>query len=266
MGRIEEYPCETLTANVSADINVLMDVTGAGTSGVTDVEIILGSEFDSTFDVRHGGAYRFEIDIPEGATITGVRLQIYGSGGGNAGGPMPLSGGFLKRQENANSWEDDSAFAEWTLDTHHALPEYGDGGLPTEEVVTLDPTVWWGDAPGFEDVSMGLVGLFASFDIGEGTLPPRTDGGGEVVGLVSQLQRYLDDPENKKTRGATKVNSIPVALLIHRHHEGDRDQYQYTHSTDGPNAAFHPKLLVEWEIRAGEGSIINRPRLTLNFT
>lgn len=213
----------------------------------------IGSQYDGTFDIIQQGFFKFELDIPEDATLLGLRFYT-GSGTESSVGPIDIYGGFLKRQENSKPWESAAACKIWEIENDVPLANFinVNGGNITNDAV------FFGGSPGFPNTSMPRAGIPDEWSFGEGTFDGETNA--DVVGLLAQLQAYLDDDDNKATRGDTSTGDIAVMLTFLREVVGDRNEFQYLPMTDEPYfPQKRPRLEIEYEPLPDAKRVIGEP-------
>ena len=223
------------------DGDQLMRKIGAASQSVTEVAGFVGSQLVGFFQHPTACFFRFEVTVPEGATINGIQLVLKTAASGTLG-PIDLVGGFCKRQGGLNAWELASGLGAWSTDTDVPF-----GEANTFTGVQTYSTVWWGDAPAFEDDELEVVtGVSQTWSIGEGTLTGGT--AADVTGMVSQLQSYLDDETVSATRGDTVAGAVSVLFQIYRHYAGTSSQSQPLRFSDHTNTGSHPVLKVDWTL------------------
>lgn len=221
------------------DTGQLSQETGAVPTSPAGFSFYIGSEYDGKNDLPQQGFWRFEVDIPAGATILGVRFEAVASGIGGALGPIPMYGGFLRQQGIPVGWENPDGCGEWLLDSDVPLVDFN-----TIFGVLHDEDPFWGGAKGFAEQPVQTAAVSAPWSIGEGTLPGAV---ATVTGLIAQLQSYLGDAGNEATRGATKADSIPVMFTALRDFVGLRNQFQFLHAAGATVASRRPKLRIDWQ-------------------
>lgn len=222
------------------DVGQLQQKTGVLPTSASFLSFYIGSQFDGTSDRPQQGFWRFEVDMPAGSTIIGVKFEATAFSAGTLG-PIDMYGGFLKQQDTAFAWEDADGCHEWlTLDTHIPLVDYNSFvGIQHDEIV------FWGGSAGFPRQALQVVGSGMKWSIGEGTFTGNS--AADVAGLITQLQGYLDDPGNEATRGLTKAGAIPVMFTVLRDFVGLRDQSQELDAQDSITALKRPTLTLEYK-------------------
>lgn len=249
---VEPRPGVPIGAN--GDVSELQSATGAGVATTHDIDLYIGDWFDDTFDLPKQGFFRFEVAKPKDATIVGVRFEATSATLAGSNGPIPMYGGFLKRQGGDTAWEGSLGVNHWAIDFQVPLVDY-------ESLVghIHDETVFWGDASGYAETNHATAVSSALWSIGDGTF---TGTAANAPGLVAQLQSYLDDDANEATRGSTKAGSVPVMFTVLRNSVGTRNQYQFIVASDSIVVEWRPRLRVEYTIPfKADRHVIGTPRL-----
>ena len=194
---------------VGGDLIDSCSVVGNPAYTLTNEDI--GIRFDIKGSSIYGFLGRFELEIPAGATITGVRIRMFSNGAG-AGATA------------ANEWamgfvDDDSiwpagGFNSTTYPTRVSLPwPRRMSGDP--ETLIDNPGAWVGNAyPATSYFTEPVIpfGNDLSFSEGPGLEPNNSDNRQVVTGLVSNLQTWLDsNPDRSNSASGT---AIPAAFAI----------------------------------------------------
>jgi hypothetical protein len=188
---------------------------------------------------------RYEVDVPAGATITGVKIK-YNSTGVTAGtDDLDITGGFVLPGPSGGGWEDSTGVLEWTSWVNDVpLGQSFDGiylaATRHSEVFAANTTASAG--PAFESASTSMVTTaYAEYSFGDG-ITAVTD----VTGLVDQLQNYIDNQES--LRGHTVTGSIPVLVQLYDHFpSGSDNHHQGLFQQDYTGGAhLKPSLTVKY--------------------
>lgn len=185
--------------------------------------------------------FRFELDIPKGDTITGVRLNLT-SITTDVGNAFELHGGFLNPDNSRAQWVDADGFE---------TPNYASmGDLPLAEWndLGIDPTVWWTEDSTDHFVELAYQPIYTTdqdVSIGDGDLTGYLQLSGE---LVDQLQSILDNDDYDTDFRDTGVgDGLPVAFqLLQPGDTHNQEESQVIHSGGSTTAAFRPTLEVKW--------------------
>jgi len=183
--------------------------------------------------VDHALFVRFEIGVPYGSTILGVKIEWAASGtfSTTGGTSMNITGGWIIPQTGSYQWQGDDAVGEWNNDTANIPFAEWDSG--DED----DLTVFQGGAPAFSSVSSVIVTTqYDLWSVGEGITAETT-----VTGLVNQLQSYLDTYDELYNGG-----SIPAMFQLYRPYTTTADHYQGLYPADWGAAEHRPKLTVHY--------------------
>jgi len=182
---------------------------------------------------------RFEVDVPKGATVTGVKIEYHSNGGVGGTDDIDISGGFVLPD---NDWEDSTGVLEWGSYATIPLAQSYDG--PFQDA-TEHPEVFQDGAPAFDAVTTELVStLFQEYSFGDGLTAITS-----VTGLVDQLQNYID--EHESLRDHVVAGSIPVLVQLYGDWiVGDDNHYQGLIQAD----------------YVGSFYLANRPSLTVEYT
>jgi len=177
---------------------------------------------------------RYEVDVPAGATITGVKIK-YNSTAQVAGtDDLDITGGFVLPDDD---WEDATGVLGWGS---WATIPLGQSSAEHPEVFAANTTHDAG--PAFESASTSMVTTaYAEYSFGDG-LDAETD----VAGLVYQLQNYIDSQES--LRGHTVAGKIPVLVQLYDHFpSGSDNHYQGLFQQDYTGGAhLKPSLTVKY--------------------
>lgn len=176
---------------------------------------------------------RFELDVPYGSTILGVKIEWRASGGYDTSGGtnMFITGGWIIPQTGSYKWQDPTGVLEWNNDSANVpFAEFDNGGVD-------DLTVFQGGAAAFHNVSSVIkTGLLQFWSIGEGIAAETT-----VTGLVDQLQAYIDANESLYASGI-----IPAMFQLYRPYTLTTDHWQGLIPADNGNLIYQPKLTVNY--------------------
>jgi len=167
----------------------------------------IGIEFAIKGSAIYGFLARFELEIPAGATITGVRIQMFSNGTGGLNSAL-------------NQWamgfvDDDSiwpagGFNSSTYPTRASLP-WPRRMSASPQTLIDNPGAWVGNAyPATINFSEPVIPFGQDLSFSEGpNLSPQFK---EVTGLVSNLQAWLDsNPDRSNSASGT---AIPAAFAI----------------------------------------------------
>jgi hypothetical protein len=167
----------------------------------------IGIRFDIKGSSIFGFLGRFELEIPAGATITGVRIQLFSNGvgaGASAGNLWAM--GFV---DDDSIWPA-GGFNSTTYPTRVSLPwPRRMSGDP--ETLIDNPGAWVGDAyPATSYFAEPVIPFGQDLSFSEG--PNMSPQFKEVTGLVSNLQQWLDsNPDRSNSASGT---AIPSAFAI----------------------------------------------------
>jgi len=187
---------------------------------------------------------RYEVDVPAGATITGVKLQYWGLGVEGTD-DLDISGGFVLPGPSGGGWEDSTGVLEWTswlndVPLAQRLEgQYLEDRVEYPEVFAANTTASAG--PAFKSVPTPLTTVtFQNYSFGD-ELTATTD----VTGLVDQLQNYIDNQES--LRGHIVAGKIPVLVQLYVDWPSPGNHYQGLVQEDGTwNDSYRPSLTVRY--------------------
>lgn len=231
-------------------MNIMQVVAGAASEAfLFSAALWCGSRFNGTFYIYRSIHTRYEMDIPEGATIFGVALDYtVATGTVPATGTIKFSGGFMIRQSGVDSWTNDDALLNWNLQTKFI---FGEANYPYPVGVLKTHANFFGGSPAFEDlVCNKKTTLFGSYQIGSGTLNDKAEGN-DAGGMTAQLQDYLDDSATETSRGVDTVlgsDYFSVLFTLYRSHDHSTpsENFQSLRSADDGLASMRPLIIVEW--------------------
>ena len=193
---------------VSSDVvlgDIGDDILTTGTPVFSFQSINLGTLFDvksGTF-VR-GWTGRFEVEVPEGSTIYGVKLELV-STGTFAGTGVPLIGGVLA---TPSPWQEFGFQNTTTWPNRMALPwpSRFDG-----TTVSLNPSAWHDGAAGFSGSYVPNAALDTSFGFSEGFTPALKN---PVTGLVDQVQSFFGAEVPGMRAYSASGTAMPIAFAV----------------------------------------------------
>ena len=220
-------------ANADIDVDSDWPANPSNRSEVTTINI--GMFKNGKFYPDFHAYFRWEMDIPAGAVINGIRFQSYGTGA-YAGATVNLTGGWCKPQTTGvTDWQGANGVSEWVLGSDAPLAERGNGQFPT-------PTVFHGDAPAFSNLAAPTQSDPTGFwDVAEGTLSGLVT----TTGMIDQLTSYL--AANESLRGHSRADSIPSLLYFYRPWTGNiPDNFQRIKSLDHFPASARPRFYIDW--------------------
>lgn len=210
----------------------------AGTGAVANVSQGAVGYFSGIFPINpydDGWMGRFEISVPNGATIVSAKLATYQN---TAGGPVNrMIGGLLAPDGDWNALG--GTFSASTYPTLADLPwpESGFG-------VASNPARWHGSSPAFSLVTFDAAMGGTLMTWGEGTPVDNA-----VTGLVAKLQSWLDTYGGSLRSGSASGTDLPVALCWYREYVNPSTSQQFTiASSTEANATRRPQLTIEWEV------------------
>ena len=166
----------------------------------------IGIEFNVKGSSIFGFLGRFELEIPAGATITGVRIRLFSNGISNGSQENEWALGFV---DDDSIWPA-GGFNATTYPTRISLPwPRRMSGDP--ETLIDNPGAWVGDAyPATSNFTEPVIPFGGDLSFSEG--PNMTPQFKEVTGLVSNLQTWLDsNPDRSNSASGT---AIPAAFAI----------------------------------------------------
>lgn len=169
----------------------------------------IGQDFDSknASTVIRGYLARFELEIPAGSTITGVRINFVSSS--ITGTSFPFRIGFLATDGLWNAPTSSSGgFNATQYATHASLP------WPVREdafgVLEFRDSYWHDGAAGFDGFLTGLnAASGVAFSIGDSYSEDST-----ATGLVSHAQAFLDDATASDRANSVSGTALPFAFCI----------------------------------------------------
>jgi len=184
----------------------LFDVmaNGSGTPPFSTTSGSMGSSVDDKLGITllYGYIGRFELEIPLGATIDGVRMT-FTSDGEVGSGNKSLRLGFLAQD---GTWESDG-FNATNYSTKTSVPFSSTVVVST---ITHHDGVWQDGAAGVDDSFSISASVGATFSFVDGTL----SGDLSATGLVDQLQSFVDGAIAADLLDSVSGTAMPVLFAV----------------------------------------------------
>jgi hypothetical protein len=240
-----------MTTSVYAPAGTISDVYGrddaAGGGATIPSPQILAAGFD---DIGKSGTagynsfLRFEIDIPDDATIQGFALRLVTSQTHQAT-TWDFRFGLIdpNHAKSDGLWTNSDGFHQSNYPTMFDLPH------PTSEKgaepPTNDVTVFFESTPAFTLVDWTPPAKDTDITMHEGT----QTGVHSVSGFIAKLERYLADPTMTSFRDGGS-GLLPICITIGWEPEALplADYWQQMYSTNpGTPVGWEPQLTIDWE-------------------
>ena len=193
----------------------------------------------NTLDTKSGsvGALgfmgRFEVEVPDGATITGARLSFTSQG--NQGiNPKPWRAGFMATD------------GKWNVDGFNGTQYPTRTSIPKASVYSFGwvfiDSVWHNGGAGFDGFVSIAEPTGSAFTVGDGLASDYS-----LSGIVSQLQSFLDNATASDRANSASGTALPVAFQIAP--DGHTAaQTQTIRTVDHPTASSRPSIEIAYTV------------------
>lgn len=217
------------------------DVAGSKSAGtglvVNPVQGAVGY-FSGLFPINpydDGWIGRFEISVPNGATITSAKLTTFQNSG--SAGVDRMTAGLLAPDGEWNVLGGGFSAATYPTLADVPWPETAFG-------VASNPARWHGSSPAFSLETFGATLGGTEMTFGEGTPVDNA-----VPGLVAKIQSYLNTYGGSLRSGSASGADLPIAVCWYRQYLNPSVSQQFTIASSGdPSSSHRPRLTLEWEI------------------
>lgn len=175
---------------------------GIGASDFTTPTGRIGNTFDAKSGISgaHGYMARFEVEVPDGATITGVRFS-FTSNANNGINPKPWLAGFMATD------------GKWNVDGFNATQYPTEISIPKASIYGTTwifvNSVWLGGGAGFNGSVSIAEPNGSAFTVGDGLASDYS-----LSGIVSHLQSFLEDATAADRANSASGTALPVAFQI----------------------------------------------------
>lgn len=174
---------------------------------------------------------RFEVSVPNGATITAASLTHYHSV--SSVGCSRMTGGVLKPDGLWNVSGGTFSVSKYASINALPWPEGAFGASP-------DPDSWYESTPAFSLETFYSATANTLIGIGEGVAVEHP-----VTGLVAKIQSYLNVYGPTLRPGSISGTDLPIALCWYRQWAPGDEQFTVLSSLTA-SPAQRPTLYLEW--------------------